>query len=357
MRRTKNLRGMRGWLLLLGLGWMTSLVQPVAGQNPHFSQHYAAPLYLNPALAALEKSGYVGLNYRDQWRSLGFPQKTGQLSLVLPVYGRSPERVALGTLGATACNDVLGENGNFRTTGAALSVSRALYNRPAHLLAVGIQAGLTQKRLDANGLQWGSQYDPSVGFNPGLAPATAPLADQRVFPVIHAGLLWHYRHSRAEDEDPNWSLFAGFAAGNLNRPDESLLTGEPSHLPVLYKSHGGLHWRVTPRVGISPNWLVMRQRGANQVNAGVYLDYTVTAAHRGKQTPLQMSAGAWYRLGDAFIWSVGTACKNYTLGFSYDVNVSSLRYGTGGRGAYEFSLSYRFAKGGTKIRRYATPLM
>ena len=44
-------------------------------------------------------------------------------------------------------------------------------------------------------------------------------------------------------------------------------------------------------------------------------------------------------------------------GQSIDVNVSSLRYGTGGRGAYEFSLSYRFAKGRTKIRRYATPLM
>jgi hypothetical protein len=285
-------------------------VQPAAGQNPHFSQYYAAPLYLNPALAALEKSGYVGLNYRDQWRSLGFPQKTGQLSLVLPVYGRSPERAALGTIGGTAYNDVLGENSNFRTTGATLSVSRALYNRPAHLLAAGVQAGLTQKR-----------------------------------------------HSRAEDEDPNWSLFAGFAAGNLNRPDESLLTGEQTRLPVLYKFHGGLRWRLTPRVGISPNWLVMRQHDAHQVNAGAYLDYTVTAAHRGKQTPLQLSAGAWYRMGDAFIWSVGTACKNYTLGFSYDVNVSSLHYGTGGRGAYEFSLSYRFAKGSTNIRRYATPLM
>jgi type IX secretion system PorP/SprF family membrane protein len=347
---------MRGWLLGLGLGWLTALVQPAAGQNPHFSQYYAAPLYLNPALAALEKSGSVGLNYRDQWRSLGFSQKTGQLSLVLPVYGRSPERAAMGSLGATVYSDVLGENNTFRATGAALSVSRALYNGPAHVVAAGVQAGLAQKRLDVSGLQWGSQYNPSVGFNPGLAPAVAPFADQRVFPVVHAGLLWHYNHFRAEEE-PDWSLFTGLAAGNLNRPDESLLTEGKSRLSVLYKFHGGLHWQVSNRVGVSPNWLVMRQNGAHQVNTGAYLDYTVTAAHRGKQTPLRLSAGAWYRLGDAFIWSVGTACKNYTLGFSYDLNVSSLRYGTGGRGAYEFSLTYRFAKGGAKIRRYATPLM
>ncbi len=355
MHRTKNLPGMRGWLPGLALGWLIALGQPVAGQNPHFSQYYAAPLYLNPALAALEKSGYVGLNYRDQWRSLGFAQKTGQLSLVLPVYGRSPERVALGSLGATAYNDVLGENNSFRATGAALSVSRALYNGASHVVAAGVQAGVTQKRLDAGGLQWGSQYDPSVGFNPGLVPAAALLTDQRVFAVVHAGLLWHYNHFRAEEE-PDWSLFAGLAAGNLNRPDESLL-GEKSRLPVLYKFHGGLHWRVSNRVGVSPNWLVMRQNGVHQVNAGAYFDYAVAAAHRGKQTPLRLSAGAWYRLGDAFIWSVGTACKNYTFGFSYDVNVSSLRYGTGGRGAYECSLAYRFAGGSTKIRRYATPLM
>ncbi len=356
MRRTDNIPGMRGWLLLLTLGWAASRVQPAAGQHPHFSQYYAAPLYLNPALPVLEKSGYVGINYRDQWRSLGFPQKTGQLSLVLPVYGRSPERAALGTLGATAYNDVLGENSSFRTTGAALSVSRALYSRPSHLLAAGVQAGITQHRLDATGLQWGSQYDPSVGFNPGLAPAAAPLAEQRLFPVLHAGLLWHHNHFRGEEE-PAWSLFAGLAAGNLNRPDESLLAGEKSRLPVLYKFHGGLRWRVSPRVGVSPNWLVMRQHGVHQVNAGAYLDYAVTAANRGQAMPLQLSVGAWYRLGDAFIWSVGTACKNYTFGFSYDVNVSSLRYATGGRGAYEFSLAYRFARGGTKIRRYATPLM
>jgi len=38
-------------------------------QDPHFSQFYAAPLYLNPALAGTSAGNYrVGVNYRDQWR-------------------------------------------------------------------------------------------------------------------------------------------------------------------------------------------------------------------------------------------------------------------------------------------------
>ena len=37
------------------------------GQDPQYSQYYAAPLYLNPAFAGAELATRVGVNYRNQW--------------------------------------------------------------------------------------------------------------------------------------------------------------------------------------------------------------------------------------------------------------------------------------------------
>ena len=40
-------------------------------QDAHFSQFYANPLYLNPALAGAENCPRLTLNYRNQWPGLG----------------------------------------------------------------------------------------------------------------------------------------------------------------------------------------------------------------------------------------------------------------------------------------------
>ena len=46
----------------------TLLAAPeVNGQDPQFSQFYAAPLYLNPAFAGSTNQGRAGTNYRNQW--------------------------------------------------------------------------------------------------------------------------------------------------------------------------------------------------------------------------------------------------------------------------------------------------
>ena len=39
-------------------------------QDPQFSQFYAAPLDLNPALTGINQRGRIGINYRNQWPSI-----------------------------------------------------------------------------------------------------------------------------------------------------------------------------------------------------------------------------------------------------------------------------------------------
>src|ERR671911_625777 len=42
----------------------------VTAQDPQFSQFYAAPLYLNPALAGATGQARAGMNYRNQWPAI-----------------------------------------------------------------------------------------------------------------------------------------------------------------------------------------------------------------------------------------------------------------------------------------------
>ena len=45
----------------------TCIVLTAQAQDPHFSQYYANPLYLNPAFAGVKKCPTVHMNYRNQY--------------------------------------------------------------------------------------------------------------------------------------------------------------------------------------------------------------------------------------------------------------------------------------------------
>ena len=62
---------LRSSLLIVFFGTLVlSLSHSAFAQDPQYSQYYAAPLYLNPAMAGGELTGRVGFNYRNQWPSI-----------------------------------------------------------------------------------------------------------------------------------------------------------------------------------------------------------------------------------------------------------------------------------------------
>src|SRR3989337_4605019 len=57
-------------ILLLFCVLMLALDSSVTAQDPQFSQFYAAPLYLNPAMAGATGQARAGINYRNQWPAI-----------------------------------------------------------------------------------------------------------------------------------------------------------------------------------------------------------------------------------------------------------------------------------------------
>ncbi|WMJ75598.1 PorP/SprF family type IX secretion system membrane protein [Cytophagaceae bacterium ABcell3] len=340
--------------IFLALGGILLSCSVSMGQDAIFSQYYASSLYLNPALAGIEPSLTVGSNYRTQWRNVTDPYITSQVSLIKPIYTDEGENHS-GGIGISLYNDQSGLT-HFQTNGINISGAWNIYLSEYKMqsLTLGIQAGVMQRRLSFSDLRWGSQYNPDGenGFDPTLDPETSGFASSSIFPDISAGLLYYYNAGR-DYSVHNVSGYFGLSAYHLNRPNESLLEGEHRRLPTLYKMHGGIEWHLSERVNISPNFIVARQSNAMQYNGGLYLTFILSEGE-SVLAPSEIITGAWYRVFDSFIGALGFGNKYYTLAFSYDVNNTSLRHNSIGRGAYEISLRITRPRVGT-TKRFYTP--
>lgn len=342
-------------LLLIGFCLPISLL----AQNPYFSQYYAAPLYLNPALAGAEREISFGVNYRSQWNSNEAPYELSQFSFIYPIITeRGAQTKHLGGIGFTAYKDAAGEGGIFKTYGIGLTGSYRIALNHAHTILTGLQAGFAQKKVDLAHLQWGSQYDAFIGFDDRITPSIGHINEQTGFPLFEAGIVWHYtRQAPIYSSGSRWAVFSGLSASNLNQPDESLLKDGTRPLPILMKLHGGLEYRTSRSFKLSPSFLLMMQNEQQQYNIGTYFTYTLISDPFSRQPKtFNIQAGIWRRIKDSYTLMLGGSGRNMAIGLSYDMNTSSMRFHNLGKSAYEISLKYKIDKG-KDIRKFSTPLM
>jgi len=326
-------------------------------QSPVFSQYYSSGLYLNPALAGIEKDIYLGMNYRSQWGNLNLPFTTFQFSYIQPIARNGSPKRHIGGLGLTFLNDVAGSNKEFITQGVSLSLARNfnLNHRGNNIISIAIQAGANQQRINYDDLRWSSQYSAFTGFDQSL-PGESTLTNERVFnPILNAGVMWYYSVRPRNLSYRSTSIFHGISVANIIRPDGFYLNTKDA-LSLLYKIHGGFTSAVSRKIEFSPNYLVQWQEERIQVNMGLYVGYTIAGSRDITSSGIKALLGVWYRYQDAIIISTGLSNANWNLGFSYDSNVFSFSKAFGYGSAYELSMAYKIvSKNGYK--RFSSPLI
>lgn len=337
------------------------IVLPVTiqAQNPYFSQYYASPLFLNPALSGANREISFGVNHRSQWNSNDAPYEISQFSLIYPLLTKGAQQDHLGGVGFSVFKDVSGDGGIVQSLGINASGSYRVSLDQHNTVLFGLQGGIIQKSVDFSNLRWGSQYDNIIGYDDRISPSLGDFKENTLFPVFDAGIFWHYAHhaNSYSIASRSWAIFNGFTASNINQPDESFLKDGKSKLPMLFKLHGGVDIRKSRSLKISPNYLLMYQNGNKQLNVGAYLTYSLISDAYGRNPKIfDMQIGAWHRFNDSFIFMAGGSGRSFSLGFSYDMNSTSMRYNSLGKSAYEISIKYKIKKG-NEIRRFSTPLM
>ena len=291
-------------------------------QDPHFSQYYANPLYLNPAFAGTKICPRLIMNYRNQWPAIPGAYVTYNASFDMHIKGIQ------GGIGLLANSDRAGE-GALTTQSINLIYSVLIPLSHEFNLRAGFQAGYFQKHLDFDLLTFADQID-EAGFvkdtqekRPSNVDGTYNVRDVD----FSAGLLGYSEN-----------FFIGFAAHHLVPVDVGF-TGV-SYMKMKLTFHAGGNISLVQRrrrmrpddPRISPNLLVTFQGPFHQFNYGLYY----------KKQPFVF--GAWYRHflegSDAVIALVGFEYDKLKFGYSYDITVSKLGLPSGG--AHEFSFGLDF---------------
>ena len=262
--------------IFLSLFIFVTFLSKVYGQDAFFNQYFSAKLFLNPALSASETATTVSTNYRTQEKSNVLPYKTSQVSVILPFIKESSiTNKHDGGVGFAVYNDNAGE-GNFKTLGAYVSYAFNFpisYDGKSTMLSFGLQAGLVQKQVDITDLQWGSQYQPFVGYvSTVIGESDLNVVENNIYPDFNAGVLVSYNGAK-NSLQRNLNYHIGAAVYHLNTPNESFLSTIESTLPRQLKLHGGLEWKVKEKIKLSPNALFIQQGDIRHINAGMYLSY------------------------------------------------------------------------------------
>lgn len=293
--------------------------------DPHFSQYYVYPSWLNPALTGAFDGDYrVSGIYRNQWASVASPFVTPGASIEVTTNKNV-------NFGASVMNQTVKSGGyNYLTAYGSAAYTGARFGANGYQrLVFALQAGIINRRFDNSKFTTGDQWQPNTGFDPRIPPEALATTKSMVFDV-GAGALYY-------DGDPTKkaNLYAGFSASHLNQPENKFATGTSTKdkLPMRFTGHAGVRILLNDMWSITPNVLYLRQGNASEKMAGAYA--TIKA---GPVTDVLF--GANYRFEDAIAPYIGFDHNNMVLGFSYDVNTSDLGKMVKGTASYEISLSF-----------------
>lgn len=341
--------------------------QQLSAQDIHFSQFYLSPLNLNPALTGVMNCNVrLVANYRNQWASV---LKANAYSTYSASYD---QRIPVGRydffgIGGSFWGDKAGESDFSTLQGKlALSYSKRMggYRKKSHYLVVGADAGVAQRSVDFAKLRWGSQHDGNGGFDATADSGEGDVGWQPdfIWADISAGLLWF------TVLDDNNNFYIGGAFHHLNRANVSFNDTDFESLYSKFTIHAGGEFMLADRFGLVPGVVSMIQGPSFQTNLGTSMKFLLSGNKRNYQA---FQVGAWFRLSnhfqytaadapidpvtgmtlpipdadkltkDALILSTRFDYQDFSIGFSYDLNVSKLRPATNGNGSFEFSLIYK----------------
>jgi type IX secretion system PorP/SprF family membrane protein len=276
-------------------GVLTSLSMGAAAQDPAFSQFFANPLYMNPAMAGLEGPTKIYLGYRNQWARAIDPYSTYHASYdqyLDPLHGGIGFHVINDRQGGGIINTISVD----AIYAYHLKVSHELTVTGGFQLSVGHRNRKTSDLVlpsDILGTPGNALYDYSV-----------------LYPDFAVGFGAFYKN-----------FYGGIAAHHLMEPNPTIQDNPNSRLARKYTAHIGAIIPIyekrfgTEALQLSPNLVFIQQDIYQQLNYGLEVLF------KG------FVGGFWFRQDLLFsfgtlIFSAGYGNGQYRVRYSYDVKLS-----------------------------------
>jgi type IX secretion system PorP/SprF family membrane protein len=291
------------------------------GQDPQFSQFYAAPLYLSPSMAGSSNQGRVNLNYRDQWPAISGHFTTYAVSIdqFLPEFksGIGLRLMHDNAGGGKLTSTTAGFNYSYR-----IKLARNLFMQP------GLQTYYYQRKINYGRLTFTDQF-----YGDMVLPTSIEEAND-----LNKGYM-DFTSSVLLFSDLAWF---GFTLDHMMKLNGAL-ADDPRYVPLMYSFFGGVTFKIFESILSREDQLLSiayhfkRQNKINQLDLGAYYFrdfYRLGLWYRG------LPGNSGPRGGDALIFLGGLVFNNFSINYSYDLTISNMIQSTGG--AHEISMVFGF---------------
>lgn len=318
------------------------------GQDPDFSQYYATPLSLNPALAGTFNGTYrVGGIYRDAWRVVSpVPIATyafnGEYRFRMGPERKKSDYGAAGIRFFSDRTSYIEQNTN--SISALFAFHKSLSQYSENYLSGGFEIGLAQKNLNYENLNFEDQFNSINGFD----GFTSEELEANNFAHADVSIGLNYA---AELNSKN-NLFVGLTMKHLTTPNISFWRNTENNnpdlvsvnrLPLLIGVQLSSRNELTYNLSIQPRLIAQLQGPYSQVFAGSTLRIDLltnsnSAFHLGGFARISNSVNG---MGLAHLVPfVGFEVNDMLIGASYDINMRDAIQNVQGMGAFELSISY-----------------
>jgi type IX secretion system PorP/SprF family membrane protein len=313
-------------------------------QDIHFSQFYMSPLTLNPGMAGVNYNFQTIVNYKDQWRGVAEPYKTFAASMDARI-NKKRYKDSFWAGGVNFYRDRAGD--------AKMGICQVNLTAAYHLsiatyqtLGIGLQGGYAQRSINYSALQWASQYDPNSGYNPDLPSGEPEMVSSYSYADVGGGIVWSYNNTsglRHVEDNHDLKANVGVAVYHAKQKNSFYKTsGEQLYPKYVFHGNALISMPNNHNIALVPGFMFYTQGPSRELFFGSMIRYNMQ--QESKYTGLKKSAafylGMYYRAQDAVSPMFMIERSPYSIGISYDVNISKLTPASTARGGLEIALKY-----------------
>jgi len=320
--------------------------QSVLAQDIHFSQNYATPLYVNPALTGLYNGDFrVTAAYRSQWNAVsnGAPYRTMTASFDGKIVSGATTQSDWLSGGLMIYTDKAGFIGfTTNTVDLSLAYNKALNNQD--FISFGVMGGLSLKSIDLSGGEFGTQFD-GINYDAMISSGEDINDERYAHANVSTGVV--YYHIR----DARDYFFVGGGAYNILKSEKTFLGNNFNNgasVPLRLSLQAGGSIKLNHILDIVPSIYFMNQAKSMKTDVGIMGRYVLQ--HNDHSNVFRaFSIGPLLRVTQHFEKAIGldaliVAAKvdydDLSIGLSYDLNISELNNATSGKGGSEVSVVY-----------------
>ncbi len=322
------------------------MTQTSKAQDVAFSQYYAAPSLLNPALVGASggKFRLTAIN-RDQWGNV--------LDNSFQTFGAAIDVRFKGGFGQLKNSDIIGAGISFfkdKVAGVDFSTTAMTFYGAYHklldkntkqYLSGGLALGIHTQNVNPDQFNFGDEFNGTDAYDQSSQEFENPLTNNITYSDIAIGVNYTFSPSR------EISYYAGAAMHHATEPDNTFYEEEDrkgdSVVPRKLTLHGSATFRMDGNLSLVPRAIFTSQGNRSSLIAGsnIRLEIKNTAG-------TAVHLGAWARPAfgvdgtklDAVTLIAGIQLRSFIIGTSYDLHISDFNVAGPQRGTFEISISY-----------------